>query len=117
MNEYNYCQEFYSRLKTSLMKKLHYHDFNSVFIKYDSDHDDLLTKEDMQKMMIDAGMKYVTFAEASFTFNLLGDFKPKMSMQQFVERMNTFKGSSQKQLIMYSQYLNVTTMRLDRPED
>ena len=44
-------------------------------------------------MMIDAGMKYVTFAEASYTFNLFGGFKPRMNLQMFKERLLEFKGS------------------------
>ena len=93
VNEYNYCQEFYSRLQNDLMRKMHLPDFESVFIKYDKDHDDLLTKEEFQQMMIDAGMKYVTFAEASYTFNLFGGFKPRMNLQMFKERLLEFKGS------------------------
>lgn len=76
------------------MRKMHFPDFESVFIKYDKDHDDLLTKEEFQQMMIDAGMKYVTFAEASYTFNLFGGFKPRMNLQMFKERLLEFKGSS-----------------------
>ena len=92
VNEFNYCQEFYSRVRNDLMKKLHLPDFESLFIKYDKDHDDLLSKEDLQQMMIDCGMKYVTFAEAEYTFNLFGNFKPKMSLQMFRDRMDTFRG-------------------------
>ena len=68
-------------------------------------------------MMIDSGMKYVTFAEASYTFNLLGEFKSRMDVQMFKNRMETFHGLGQKRLIMYTQYLSVATMRLDRDED
>ena len=71
----------------------------------------------MQQMMIDAGMKHVTFAEASYTFNLLGEFKPRMDLAMFKTRMHSFDGLGQKRLIMYSQYFNVATMRLDRDED
>jgi len=49
-------------------------DYIALFFKYDTDSDDLLVKENFMKIMEDSGLKYVTHAEASFAFNLVGKF-------------------------------------------
>jgi len=57
--------------------------YQELFEEYDSNRDDLLSKDDLQKIMIDSGMKHVTHAEASFIFNILSRFKSTMSMRTF----------------------------------
>ena len=52
--------------------------------------------------MIDSGMKHVTYAEASFTFNILSRFKATMSMRTFENWAESFEGLGQKRLIQYS---------------
>ena len=58
-------------------------DYIDLFIKYDTDQDDLLTKENLLKMMHNSGMKYATNAEATFVFNLIARFKPTMTVETF----------------------------------
>ena len=112
VNEFNYVQEFYSRMCEKLMRKKGLSDYKNVFDKYDSNRDDLLSKDDLQKMMLESGMRNVTHAEASFTFNILSKFKPTMNARTFENWAASFEGLGQKRLIQYSQYLDVATMRM-----
>ncbi len=77
-------------------------DFTSLFFKYDSNNDDLLVKEDLMKIMNDSGMKYVTHAEASFTFNLIAKFKNTLNVKTWLNWTKSMKGLAQKRLIQYS---------------
>ena len=45
-NEFNYVQEFYARMRLELMQKLS-KDTIKLFQDYDTDHDDLLVKDDI----------------------------------------------------------------------
>lgn len=67
--------------------------------------------------MIDCGMKHVTLAEATFVFNLISRFQTTMNFFTFNNWLDSMFGLAQKQLIQYSQYLNVATMRMESPED
>ena len=77
-------------------------DYTALFFKYDSDSDDLLVKEDLMKIMIESGMKYVTHAEASFAFNLIAKFKNTLNIKTWLNWTKSMQGLGQKRLIQYS---------------
>ena len=74
-------------------------------------------KEDVRKMMVDSGMRYVTLAEASFVFNILAKHKKTMNLGTFENWARSLIGLTQKRLIQYSQYLDVATMTMKTDED
>ena len=68
-------------------------------------------------MMIDAGMRHVTLAEATFTFNIISHFKATLNIRTFQAWIKSMLGLGQKAHIMYSQYLNVAKMKLVTDHD
>ena len=90
VNEFNYVQEFYSRMCTKLMQQQRL-DCVNLFMKYDNDADDLMSRENFHRLMIDSGMQYVTLAESNFVFNIVSKFKPVINIKTFVSWVNSMK--------------------------
>lgn len=65
------------------MKEAKLFNYYDVCRKYDDDSDDLLKRADIQKMMFDSGMKYVTVAEATFVFKIISNFKKSLNSKTF----------------------------------
>ena len=105
-NEFNYIQELYSRLVHVFIKGKRMN-FSSLFDLYDTDADELLTKDDVRSMMIDADMAHVTLAEAAFVFNIMSHFKMRMKPGTFQNWAESMVGVGQKRLIQFTQYMNV----------
>ena len=116
VNEFNYLQEFHARMHKELIDGKT-NNYQRLFEKYDQDEDSLLQKEDVRKMMVDSGMRYVTLAEASFVFNILAKHKKTMNLGTFENWARSLIGLTQKRLIQYSQYLDVATMTMKTDED
>ena len=84
VNEYNFVQEFHARMTATLVNKkpenVTKQDYVNLFIKYDTNTDDLISKHELLQMMHDCDMKYVTLAEAQFVFNMIARFKSTMNV-------------------------------------
>ena len=63
----------------------------NLFMKYDNDADDLMSRENFHRLMIDSGMQYVTLAESNFVFNIVSKFKPVINIKTFVSWVNSMK--------------------------
>ena len=70
-----------------------------LFLKYDTDGDDLLTKDNFMKMMVASGMKHVTYAESTFAFNIIARFKKTLNLKTFTNWAQSLHGMQQKRLI------------------
>ena len=67
-------------------------DWGNLFLKYDSNSDGLLTKENVEKMMEDAGMKYATNAEIQFAFTVISKYRQTLQLQTFVNWGKSMEG-------------------------
>ena len=94
-------------------------DWTSVFVKYDINANSYLTKNELQQMIIDSGMKHVNTAETAYAFNVInkGYQTTGITLKTFRNWGRSMEGTHQKQLIQYSEYLNIATMKMETPEE
>jgi len=103
VNEFNYLQEFASRMRQRLVvEDTKVNGFDQLFQKYDTDGDNLLRTQDLKAMMIDAGMGMVTHSEAEFVFKVIAKFKPTLNLQTFLNWTGSMQGLGQKRLVQYT---------------
>jgi Ca2+-binding EF-hand superfamily protein len=97
VNEYNYMQEFASRLQHELMPKLlrsHVIDWSALFLKYDNNNNGLISRFEIAEMMKDCGMGHSTNAEIEFTFNIISKFHEKLNAKTFIAWAKSMEGQS-----------------------
>lgn len=107
---------FQKHLMPEVFRRKQQPNWAALFLKYDSNKDGLLSKDDLDEMMKEAEMKYATDAEVKFAFTVLAKHKPKLNLAKFVNWGRSMEGSTQKSLIMYTQYLNTMTMKIEMPK-
>ena len=99
-------QEFHARLTATMINKklenISKQDYVDLFLQYDTNKDDLISKHELLQMMHDSDMKHATLAEAQFVANLIARFKPFINVQTFVNWAESMKYMFQKRLIQYS---------------
>jgi len=120
VNEYNYMHEISIRLRNHLMPLITESPLTSwprLFEFYDENNENIITKLQLQKMLEDAGMNYVSDAETGFAFNVIAKFQPYLNRESFTIWGESMHGKIKKKLIYYSQYLDIKNMKMDTQKE
>lgn len=115
VNEFNYMNDFAYKLKskvTPLVLHQKNADWAKLFEYYDKERNNELSKVEVKQMMIDCGFTECTDAEVQFVLNKMTNFRSTISVHQFKDWCTKMIRYSQKELIYYSEYLDVSTMKM-----
>lgn len=84
-------------------------DWAGLFSFYDKNRDNLLDKNELKGMVSEAGQTFVavTDAEIAFIFNVLSFFSRYLKKSLFLDWVQDLRGRKKKDLIYYSQYLDL----------
>ena len=66
--------------------------FGDIYNSYDYNNDNTLSQSEMVTMMVDAGMKYATDAEAKFVHDYISNFKKFITPTTFNNWGESFRG-------------------------
>ena len=83
-----------------------------LFTLYDANKDNLLDKTELKQLVKDCGFAEVTDVEVGFTFNAMSLFSKHINRRVFLDWVQSMIGRPRKQLIYYSQYLDIKSMRI-----
>ncbi|TNV74030.1 hypothetical protein FGO68_gene14997 [Halteria grandinella] len=117
--EFNYMHDVFTCLGHLAIERTGSYDWGGLFFFYDKNHDNLLDKNELKGMIINCGPTFaeVTEAEIQFIFNVMSFFERHLKKSTFMEWIQSMLGREKKKLIYYTQYLDVQTMTIRKPED
>ncbi len=91
------------------------YDWSGLFTFYDKNVDNLLDKNELRQMIVDCGGAFseATEAEVAFAFNVMAFFQKYLKRDTFLEWIRSMLGRTRKNLISYSQILDIHNMQVN----